>query len=138
MDTCLLLRSLGCSEERNRTFYVTKSLGMNQPNQFRAFLLTNNGVELLDVYFETGAVLTGSARFVREAQEKAEALERKHSIEKKRLDLEERRQLLNTRIAAMKSEFEAEEKELQRLIDQSILREDTLEKVNDEIARIRR
>ena len=138
MDTWLLLRSLECSGERNRTFYIAKSRGMKHSHQVREFLLTDNGVELVDVYVGTGEVLTGSARFAREAQEKAEALERMQEIDRKQLELEQRRHLLNARITAFQSEFEAEEREVKRLIDQCLSREDLLAKVNEDMARIRR
>jgi circadian clock protein KaiC len=138
MDTWLLLRSLECSGERNRTFYIAKSRGMKHSHQVREFLLTDNGVELVDVYVGTGQVLTGSARFAREAQEKAEARERMQEIDRKQLELEQRRHLLNARITAFQSEFEAEEREVKRLIDQCLSREDLLAKVNEDMARIRR
>jgi circadian clock protein KaiC len=138
MDTWLLLRSLECSGERNRTFYIAKSRGMEHSHQVREFLLTDNGVELVDVYVGTGQALTGSARFAREAQEKAEALERMQEIDRKELELEQRRHLLNARITALQSEFAAEEREVKRLIDQSLSREDLLAKVNEDMARIRR
>ncbi len=138
MDTWLLLRSLECSGERNRTFYIAKSRGMAHSHQVREFRLTDNGVELVNVYVGTGEVLTGSARFAREAQEKAEALERMQEIDRKELELEQRRHLLNARITALQSEFEAEEREVKRLIDQSLSREDLLAKVNQDMARIRR
>lgn len=137
MDTWLLLRSLECSGERNRTFYVAKSRGMKHSHQIREFRLTDNGVELVDVYVGTGEVLTGSARFAREAKEKAEALERMQEIDRKQLELGQRRHLLNARIAAMRSEFEAEEREVKRLIEQSLSREELLSQVNEDMARIR-
>ena len=99
---------------------------MEHSHQIREFLLTDKGVELIDVYVGTGEVLTGSARFAREAQEKAEALDRMQEIDRKKLELEQRRHSLNARITALKTEFEAEEREVKRLIDQSLSSEDLL------------
>ncbi len=137
MDTWILLRSLECNGERNRTIYIAKSRGMGHSHQIREFLLTDDGVELVDVYVGTNEVLTGSARFAREAQEKAEALERMQELERKKHELERRRQLMNAQIVALQSEFEAEEREVKRFIEQSLSKEDVLERVQKDMARIR-
>ena len=50
MDTWLLLRDIEVDGERNRGLYILKSRGMAHSNQIREFLLTDHGVELLDVY----------------------------------------------------------------------------------------
>ena len=71
VDTWLLLRDMEVSGERNRTMYVLKSRGMRHSNQLREFLLTNSGIDLLDVYVGPEGVLTGSARSALEAREKA-------------------------------------------------------------------
>src|SRR6185437_7110755 len=77
IDTWLLLRNLECNGERNRGLYVLKSRGMAHSNQIREFVLTNQGVKLLDVYVGASGVLTGTARLAQEARERAEATERK-------------------------------------------------------------
>ena len=74
MDTWLLLRMIETAGERNRLLYVLKSRGMAHSNQMREFLLTDEGIELLDVYIGPGTVLTGSARLVQEAQEQVQAV----------------------------------------------------------------
>lgn len=66
MDTWILLRDMEYNGERNRGIYVLKSRGMAHSNQIREFLLTDHGIELVDVYREpSGVVLTGSARLAR-------------------------------------------------------------------------
>src|SRR6185295_13019093 len=69
MDTWLLLRNLETNGERNRGLYVLKSRGMSHSNQIREFVLTSNGIELLDVYAGTAGILTGSARLAQRAAE---------------------------------------------------------------------
>jgi circadian clock protein KaiC len=71
MDTWLLLRNIETEGERNRGLYVLKSRGMAHSNQIREFLLTNEGLKLVDVYTGDGPVLTGTARMKREAAEAA-------------------------------------------------------------------
>jgi hypothetical protein len=38
-----------CNAERNRGLYVLKSLGMAHSNQIRKYLLTERGLEILDM-----------------------------------------------------------------------------------------
>ena len=64
IDTWILLRNLEINGERNRGLYVLKSRGMANSNQIREFVLTNQGIELGEVYGGASRVLTGSARFV--------------------------------------------------------------------------
>ena len=69
IDTWLLLRDIEIGGERNRGLYVLKSRGMAHSNQIREFRLTNNGIELLDVYVGADGVLTGSARLSQETKD---------------------------------------------------------------------
>src|SRR5205085_4295429 len=50
VDTWLLLRDIELDGERNRGLYVLKSRGMAHSNQIREFVLSEHGIELLDVY----------------------------------------------------------------------------------------
>ena len=72
MDTWLLLQMVQSANERNRILYVLKSRGMAHSNQMREFVLSNEGINLLDVYSGPGAVYTGTARMNQEAQDKAQ------------------------------------------------------------------
>jgi circadian clock protein KaiC len=114
MDTWLLLRNLECNGERNRGLYVLKSRGMANSNQIREFVLTDHGIELLDVYVGPAGLLTGSARIAQAAREKAEAEERGQLLERKSFELEEKRLQLKAKIRALRSEFGLEEQALQR------------------------
>jgi circadian clock protein KaiC len=48
---------------------------MAHSNQIREFLLTNHGIELIDVYRGPEGILTGTARQAQEAQARAAARE---------------------------------------------------------------
>ncbi len=74
IDTWLLLRDIEIGGERNRGLYILKSRGMDHSNQIREFILTDHGIELLDVYVGPEGVLTGSARLSQEAKNDAEQL----------------------------------------------------------------
>ena len=68
VDTWLLLRTIETNGQRNRGLYVLKSRGMAHSNQIREFVLSDNGIELLDAYQGPSGVLTGSARQAQEPE----------------------------------------------------------------------
>ena len=110
MDTWLLLRDIESGAERNRELHLLKSRGMAHSNQVREFLITDHGVELRDVYLgPSGAMLTGSARLVQQAQEEARAVVRKQEMEGQKRELEYKRQAMDAQIAALRAEFEIEQ-----------------------------
>jgi circadian clock protein KaiC len=116
IDTWLLLRDIEIGGERNRGLHVLKSRGMAHSNQIREFLLTDNGIVLRDVYIGMEGVLTGSARIAQEAKDNSEKLLQMQEIEQKKLALERKRENLKAQIAALQSEFEADEAETKKLI----------------------
>jgi circadian clock protein KaiC len=126
MDTWILLRSLESDGERNRTMYIAKSRGIAHSDQVREFLLTDKGVELVDVYLGPAGVLTGSARAAREAHDNAQELARRQALERKQRELERKRTLLQAQLATLQAQFEVEEEELQHAIDQEAGSEEAL------------
>jgi circadian clock protein KaiC len=130
MDTWLILSNLESNGERTRTVQVLKSRGMAHSNQIREFLLTDHGIELLDVYLGPEGVLTGSARKSQEAREKAAALARQEEIEGKERELERRRDELEARIATMRREFAVQEEEAKKIVGQ--------DKEHEELVRLNR
>ena len=118
IDTWLLLRDIELGGERNRGMYVLKSRGMSHSNQIREFLITDDGIELMDVYVGPEGVLTGSLRQAQEAREKAQMLARQQEIDRRRRELERRRHALEAEIASLRASFEAEEEELLLLLEQ--------------------
>jgi circadian clock protein KaiC len=62
MDTWIVLRNLEVNGERIRALNVLKSRGMSHSNQVREFMLTNKGIQILDVVRDRGRVLIGSER----------------------------------------------------------------------------
>ena len=118
MDTWLLLRDIELNGERNRALFILKSRGMNHSNQVRELVLTDRGVELNDVYIGAAGVLTGSARMSQEAREKADILKRTQGIELLQRDIERKRKILEAQITAIRTEFEAEEDKLKKIISE--------------------
>lgn len=134
VDTWLLLRAFEAGGERNRAMYILKSRGMAHSNQLREFLLTDHGIELLDVYVGPEGVLTGSLRLSQEARESAETLARQQELESRQRERERRRAALEARIEALRMEFEAEEQEAQREITYQQRRVDVAQSDRDRMA----
>ncbi|MGV3590480.1 MAG: circadian clock protein KaiC [Gammaproteobacteria bacterium] len=134
VDTWLLLRDFEAGGERNRAMYILKSRGMAHSNQLREFLLTGQGIELLDVYVGPEGVLTGSMRLSQEARENAETLARQQELESRQRERERRRAALDARIEALRMEFEAEEQEAQREITNQQRRVDVVQSDRDRMA----
>ncbi|EFI33639.1 putative circadian clock protein, KaiC [Desulfonatronospira thiodismutans ASO3-1] len=137
IDTWLLLRDIEISAERNRGIYILKSRGMNHSKQIREFILTDHGVELVDVYAGTEGILTGTARLAREARDRAEKNKRSRRIQQKKHDIENRRKALEAKISAMQAEFESQEAEINMLIQEEQNQEQLMEQDMDEITKSR-
>ncbi|HSB32878.1 MAG TPA: circadian clock protein KaiC [Nitrospirota bacterium] len=134
MDTWISLRDIEQTGERNRGLYLLKSRGMAHSNQIREFLITNKGVDLIDVYLGAGAVFTGSARAAQEAHEKAEAVLRREEIQRKKRQLEQKRRVMEAQIAALHSQYESEENELRITLEQLKLKEKVVQEETDTIS----
>jgi circadian clock protein KaiC len=115
MDTWILLRDIEHSGERSRGIYILKSRGMAHSNQIREFLITSNGIDLVDVYTGPEGVLTGSARKAQEANARAAEESRRLEIERRAALLERRRKAMDAQVAALQAELAAEEQEFKIL-----------------------
>ena len=132
IDTWLLLRDIELNGERNRGLYILKSRGMAHSNQIQEFLLTNRGIDLIDIYTGAGEVLTGSARAAQEAGEKAADLARRREAERRLRAQERKKNALEANIAALRAEFDVETLEVQLMAEeeqkrQAIQAEDRLD-----------
>jgi circadian clock protein KaiC len=137
VDSWLFVRDLELNGERNRALYVLKSRGTAHSNQLREFLLTERGVDLLDVYVGPEGVLTGSSRLSQEARENAAALARQQESARKERDLQRRREALEARIAALRKEFLAEEQEATTTAVEDTSREHVVTASREAMARSR-
>ena len=111
---------------------------MAHSNQIREFLLTDKGINLLDVYAGPSGVLTGSARIAQEAREKGTELAYQQEIEQKKLNLESKRKTLEAQIAALHAELEAGTAEMKKIGEQEKERQRWLLEEQKAIARMRK
>ncbi len=126
MDTWLSLRNLESNGERNRGLYVLKSRGTRHSNQIREFLLTDDGVELIDVYLGAEGVLTGSARLSQEARERAAAAARQEELGLLQRRLDRRRDVVEAQIIALRAELAVEEEEVGKRLRQAVQQDQEL------------
>jgi circadian clock protein KaiC len=138
IDTWLLVRDIEHNGERNRGMYVIKSRGMSHSNQIREFVLTDKGIDLLDVYVGPSGVLTGSARLSMEAAEKASILKTEQEIEAVQTRLKRKRLALEAEWASKQAELAAEEEEAAGLLAQKKSAQQRLEADRNAMAKHRK
>jgi circadian clock protein KaiC len=115
VDTWISVRDLEGIGERNRGLSILKSRGMSHSNKVREFIVTDQGIQLLDVVIGPQGIVTGASRMVQRLQEQAQALAAQQELERKDRELERRRRVLEATIANLRTEFESVEEELRRI-----------------------
>lgn len=138
MDTWLEVRTLESNGERNRVLFILKSRGMEHSHQVREFRLTKDGIELIDVYLGQGNVLTGAARVIQEAKEKAATLRSQKEFEGKRRELERKKAIAQSQITALQAQIETEEEELELMRQEEQLQHNSLLQDRIAIAQLRK
>ncbi|MCK9590827.1 MAG: circadian clock protein KaiC [Methanoregula sp.] len=134
MDAWLILKNVEGNGERNRAFSVIKARGMAHSNQLREFVLSDTGIQLLDVYKGSEGVFFGSARMAQESAEIDDQLHKNEEIKRKKRELERKRRLMENEIIVLKERFSRDEEEMKILIKQDVSREKSAEKTTKEIA----
>jgi circadian clock protein KaiC len=138
MDAWIKLQNMEANGERTRTLYVIKARGMSHSNQIREFLMSSGGIRLVDAYIGPAGVLTGTARLVQEAQEKAATQLRLHETERRLREVARRRSALERQMEELRAGLEAAEDEEERLRVEDRLREAHLEEEQRELTARRR
>lgn len=112
VDTWITVRDMEGIGERNRGLFIVKSRGMGHSNQVREFVITNNGIELLDVEFGPQGILTGTARKSHHIKKTMSDIKLQNEIDRKDREIARKRRVLEANIEALKNEFESAEEEL--------------------------
>ena len=115
VDNWLLLRNIEANGERNRLLFVLKSRGTAHSNQVREFVLTDHGVELVDVYVGAAGVLAGSARVTQQAAERDTELRIAEDLARRRRELHRSVIEHEAHLVAMQDQLDAEQAELARI-----------------------
>lgn len=134
VDTWISVRDLEGIGERNRGLSILKSRGMAHSNQVREFIITEQGIQLLDVVVGPTGIVTGASRLARQLQEQAQAVAAQQELERKDRELERRRRMLEATIANLRTEFESVEEGLRQINSQEQDRQQSTAKVKSSSA----
>jgi circadian clock protein KaiC len=113
IDTWLLLRDIEMQGERNRGLYILKSRGMSHSNQIREFLITSQGVKLVDMYVSKDGALVGSARVARETLDRERERNSSRSAQRLRARQQQRRRAYAAEMASSRAALLADMAELE-------------------------
>ena len=137
VDSWLLVKDIEANGERNRGLYVMKSRGMKHSNQVREFVISDDGLELINVYVGPDGILTGSAREAQMIQEETGIAIRNYTLNRKDREIMRKRQVLESKIASLNAEFESVEEELNKVYEEEELRKQILNKNRETMQNIR-
>ena len=115
LDNWLLLRNVEANGERNRLLFVLKSRGTAHSNQVREFVLTDHGIELVEVYVGAAGMLTGSARLAQEALERDAEAQQAEDLERHRRELRSTITEREAHLLAVQDQLAAERAEFDRV-----------------------
>jgi circadian clock protein KaiC len=138
VDAWLLVRDIEYNGERNRGMYIMKSRGMKHSNQVREFVITDKGLDLVEVYLGPDGVLTGSAREAEILKEQTSRVIKTNAVGRKDREIDRKRKVLEAKIASLQTEFESVEEELNKVYIEEQLKEEILQKTRDELTQLRR
>jgi circadian clock protein KaiC len=128
VDAWLMVRDIESNGERNRGLYVMKSRGMNHSNQVREFVITSNGLNLIDVYLGPEGVLVGSAREAQQLTAIAGEVLPTHGVNRKDIAIQRKRKVLEAQISSLREEFEYVQDQLNKSYIEEELKKEIMEK----------
>lgn len=134
VDAWISVRDIEANGERNRGLYIMKSRGMKHSNQVREFVITNNGLDLVDVYVGPEGILTGSAREAQQLSEVTGVELRTHALGRKDREINRKRKVLEAKITSLQEEFDSVQDELNRSYLEEDLRKEIMEKNRQQLS----
>lgn len=133
VDAWLLVKDIELNGERNRGVYIMKSRGMKHSNQVREFIITDKGLNLVNVYLGPDGILTGSAREAQQLNELTDNVLRTHALSRKDVEIERKRKVLEAKIATLQEEFESIQDELNKTYIEDGLKNEVKEKNRNQL-----
>lgn len=137
VDAWLMVRDIETNGERNRGLYIMKSRGMKHSNQVREFVITDNGLDLIEVYVGPDGVLTGSAREEQRLLEETGQVLHTNAMSRKDREISRKRKVLEAKIESLRSEFESTEEELNKIYIEDEIKRDVQQQNRQKISDIR-
>ena len=137
VDAWVQVRDIEGNGERNRGIYIMKSRGMSHSKQVREFIITDNGLELVDVYLGPDGILVGSARQAQELQEATGMELRNYAASHKDRAIERKKMVLEAKITSLREEFESVQDELNKTFLEEKLKKEIMERNRQQLANTR-
>jgi circadian clock protein KaiC len=133
VDVWIALQDIELNGERNRGIYVLKSRGMKCSNQVREFIISDKGIEVVELEIGPAGVLVGSARKAYELEREREEILKKHALARKNKEIERKKNILDNKIKRLTSQFEMDKEFLNNREIEDKLIEEVKEKNRKEI-----
>ena len=115
VDAVISLRYIDIGGEINRMLLVMKARGCKHSNQYREFIITDDGIDLVDVYVGEGGVLTGAARQEQEVKEDTQHRLKQQEIKRKEKELKQMRAVMQAETVKQQAELAIAEASLDEL-----------------------
>lgn len=138
VDVWITVQDIELDGERNRGIYVLKSRGIKNSNQVREFVITDRGIEIVELVIGPKGVLIGSAREEYELEKAKEEILRKHALARKNKEIDRKKTILDNKIMSLTSKFEMAKEELNNKEIEEELSREVGEKNRKEVMRSRK
>jgi len=109
MDAWIMLRNVESSGERNRRLDILKSRGMAHSTRVAEYLITSQGIKMVDIVVGPQGIVIGSERIAQQSRDREARLRYKLDLERKQRELERKRALVHSQITALQAELEEAE-----------------------------
>ena len=116
MDAWVLLLNREINGEFNRELYLLKARGIAHSNQVREFIMSDDGIHLLEPYLGESGALTGSARRSEEARTRRAEVDRRADVARLQDQVAQRRRRALAQIETLRADLDADEAEFNRLV----------------------
>ncbi len=123
--------------ESNRSLRIVKARGTPHSRQMRELVLSNNGIQLTDVYFDGTAVLMGTARLQKEAEVRAAEAKRESDMKLARSKLEQAKNDINAKVEQLMRELADKEAQLASFEAEEALRKQAADQLRGLVAAAR-
>jgi circadian clock protein KaiC len=133
VDTWIEVHDIELNGERNRGIYILKSRGMKSSNQVREFVITDDGIEVVELMIGPEGVLVGSARKAYELELEKEEVLKQYALQRKNNAINRKRTILDNKIKSLTSRFEMDREELNSQELENQLRKEVTEKNRKEV-----
>lgn len=128
VDAWLMVKDIENNGERNRGIYIMKSRGMNHSKQVREFIISKNGLELMDVFLGPEGILIGSAREAQLLKEETGMVLKQNAATRKDREILRKKKILQAKIESLQDEFESLQDELNLTFIEDEISKDVIEK----------